>query len=191
MKKHTLIQNISVFIATWFYTGFIPPIFLRGMAGTYGSFFSIPLCYLLVLNARASIARTGDIINCQIYLAATTLVLLVGLIVVAFAEPAIGPRTDWKGKAKYRDQNQIVIDETFGMLITYFPLVFLPVDLLSPKGLLLMSIAFLYFRFFDIVKVWPTKIFDNMKDPFGVMLDDGIAGIYAAILLTLTYRFFF
>ncbi len=49
-------------------------------------------------------------------------------------------------------------------------------------------LAFLFFRLCDIVKPWPANWIDkNMHTGFGVMLDDVVAGVYAAVLLYLTF----
>jgi phosphatidylglycerophosphatase A len=97
------------------------------------------------------------------------------------AEIALGPRDDWGGNVKIRDQNQIVIDEVLGMLITCNYLRYLQVSQLELW--LLLFIGFVFFRFFDIVKIPPTKYFDRMKNPAGVMLDDFVAGVYACLSL--------
>lgn len=53
---------------------------------------------------------------------------------------------------------------------------------------LYFALAFLFFRLCDIVKPWPANWIDkNMHSGFGVMLDDVVAGIYAAVLLYLTF----
>ena len=45
-------------------------------------------------------------------------------------------------------------------------------------------VSFFLFRFFDIVKPYPINIIDkNIKNGFGVMLDDVVAGIYSSIIL--------
>jgi len=45
-------------------------------------------------------------------------------------------------------------------------------------------ISFVMFRLFDITKPYPiNKIDKKMKNGFGVMLDDVIAGIYSSIFL--------
>jgi phosphatidylglycerophosphatase A len=46
-------------------------------------------------------------------------------------------------------------------------------------------LAFALFRFFDIVKIPPATFFDKMKNARGVMFDDFVAGIYAAVVLLL------
>jgi len=173
LTKGDHIKNkIALLIATWFYSGLIPPVILKGMAGTYGSFFSIPLCYLLLITEQKIGLSYGFV---------TILIFLLGLWCVSKAEISLGPRTDWKNKTKSRDQNQIVIDETFGVLITCYPLTLINFN----SYWLVLGIAFVLFRFFDIVKVPPTKYFDNMKNAFGVMFDDFVAGIYSAIMLTI------
>ena len=51
-----------------------------------------------------------------------------------------------------------------------------------PSDLLAMAAAFLLFRLFDIVKPWPVSWADHrVRDGFGVMLDDVVAGVLAAI----------
>ena len=47
-----------------------------------------------------------------------------------------------------------------------------------------MIVSFLAFRFFDILKPFPINLIDKkMKNGFGVVLDDIVAGIYATIFL--------
>lgn len=171
-------NKIAILISTWFGSGLIPPVILKGMAGTYGSLFSIPLvCLALYLNETTfSFA----------YLAIVLIVYLIGLWSVRIAEEALGPRTDWKGKTKTRDQNQIVIDETLGMLITCSLL-----RLSDPSFWWLVLIGFGFFRLFDIIKLWPTKKFDRMHTANGVMLDDVVAGFYALFFLQIISIIFF
>lgn len=74
------------------------------------------------------------------------------------------------------DSGAIVIDEVVGIWVTLLPL-----TILSPLNIFL---AFVLFRFFDIVKPWPVSWADKkLHNEHGVMLDDVLAGIYAAIIL--------
>jgi phosphatidylglycerophosphatase A len=75
------------------------------------------------------------------------------------------------------DPGWIVIDEIAGQMI---PLLALPH--VSLVGLVL---AFIAFRFFDISKPGPIGWVDGRHDVWGVMSDDWLAGIAAAILLLL------
>ncbi len=76
------------------------------------------------------------------------------------------------------DDGRIVIDELVGYLAT---VALLPFS--WPAAL----IGFLWFRVFDIAKPPPASWFDRRwKNGVGVVLDDVVAGIYAAGALRLT-----
>ena len=157
-------DRLAVAIATWFGCGLIPSIYQPAMGGTYGSLAAVPLCFVLLTYG-----------NWQLYIAVTVLILFVGMWSVPHAERALGPRADWRGISRSRDQNQIVIDEVVGMLIACSPiLVVAPERIYGP-----IMLAFAAFRIFDIVKPLGIRVFDRMKSAFGVMMDDVIAGIYA------------
>lgn len=73
------------------------------------------------------------------------------------------------------DDSAIVIDEVVGGWIALMA---------AGTGLVSVALAFLLFRFFDIIKPWPVNWADQkLKGPLGVMADDVLAGIYAAIVL--------
>jgi len=77
------------------------------------------------------------------------------------------------------DHGGIVWDEIAGMYLT------LMVAPVSVAGWLL---AFAFFRFMDIVKPWPIRDLDHrLGGGVGIMLDDLVAALYAAVLLGL-YR---
>lgn len=76
------------------------------------------------------------------------------------------------------DHGGIVFDEIVGFLVSCLPLLIFG---LSTWWLLP---AFALFRFFDIVKPWPIKVVDaKVHGGFGIMVDDLIAGVFAAALL--------
>lgn len=80
------------------------------------------------------------------------------------------------------DHGGIVWDEFVGYWITMF---------MAPAGWLWIAIGFLLFRFFDILKPWPIRVLDaRVKGGFGIMIDDVLAGIFAAISLQIIYYFF-
>jgi phosphatidylglycerophosphatase A len=80
-----------------------------------------------------------------------------------------------------KDSGKIVIDEVVGYLIT---MAGVPISWGS------VILGFFLFRFFDIVKVSPANIIDrNLKNGWGVVLDDVVAGIYACVMLHLLLRF--
>lgn len=75
------------------------------------------------------------------------------------------------------DHGSIVWDEIVPFwLVLYF----------CPAGWLWQALAFLVFRFFDIVKPQPARFFDEkVKNGFGVMADDLVAGAYTVLVLVL------
>lgn len=77
------------------------------------------------------------------------------------------------------DDSRIVWDEFAGQSIVLLPLLYM-----GNVSLLTVAIAFGLFRLFDIWKPWPIGLADkHVHGGFGIMLDDILAGIMAAIVL--------
>jgi len=75
-----------------------------------------------------------------------------------------------------KDPGRINIDELLGQWVTFLPLAHA-----GPGAILL---GFALFRLFDILKPWPVRSSENwMPGGYGVMLDDLLAGVYAAACL--------
>ena len=97
-----------------------------------------------------------------------------------------------------RDSKEIVVDEFIGQSI---PLLFwYKVDhsndsffsgfdpFVNYKFETWVILSFFLFRFFDISKPFPINLVDNnIKNGFGVMFDDVIAGIFSTIILYLLF----
>ncbi len=83
-------------------------------------------------------------------------------------------------QSKKHDPSKIVIDEVLGMFISV---------LFLPKILWLYVLAFLLFRFFDVVKFFPSNYAEKLSGGWGIMLDDVIAGLWTIGTLFLI-RFF-
>ena len=80
------------------------------------------------------------------------------------------------------DDGRIVIDEVVGQLITLFPLL---VVADAARSLPLLAAGFAVFRLFDIWKPGPVLWAErNFAGGAGVMLDDVVAGIFGAIVMT-------
>jgi len=78
------------------------------------------------------------------------------------------------------DSKYIVIDELLGIFII---LIFYDFILIYNDFLTLILI-FVIFRTFDIVKIFPANIIDKkIKNGFGVIFDDIVAGIYTILTL--------
>ncbi len=147
-------------IATVGYIGLLP----LG-PGTWGSLAALPLGYLLHWLGGFPLLAF-----------ATLLVFLVGYWAV----------TRETAGAADADPSEIVIDEVVGQWIALFPLSFgmwmmgMPAHVFPWPG---WVGAFLMFRLFDIWKPWPVSWADRKHGPMGVMLDDVVAGVMAAIVV--------
>lgn len=84
-------------------------------------------------------------------------------------------------KFSNEDPQEVVIDEVAGVLITLF---------LIPYSIIAMISGFFLFRLFDIIKPWPIKRLEPIKNGYGVMLDDVLAGVFANIVLQIIYYSF-
>jgi phosphatidylglycerophosphatase A len=78
-----------------------------------------------------------------------------------------------------KDPGIFVLDEWCGMAVT---LIGLPLDpVLAVAG-------FFLFRFFDIAKPAGIRRLDRLNHPFGIMLDDVLAGLYSNLILQGLWR---
>lgn len=144
-------------IATFFYTGLMRP-----APGTWGSAAAIPAAWAI----HWAFSFPG-------LLAATIAVFGLG----------------WWATAEYQnltgteDPSEVVIDEVAGMFIALTPLslglwwVGASPHIFPYPGWIA---GFLFFRLFDIWKPGPVGWADRRGDALGVMLDDVIAGVFAA-----------
>lgn len=79
-------------------------------------------------------------------------------------------------KSHGKDPQIIVIDEFLGIFISLFYIELTNINLI---------LAFIFFRFFDIIKPLGIKSLQKLNAGFGIMLDDILAGIYTTSLLHL------
>ncbi len=122
--------------------------------GTWGSLAALPFAWVI-----AHYFGTGGLAI------ATMAVFFVGW----WASGAMSRATGIK------DAGSIVIDEVAGQWLT---LTAAPLDPLA------YGLGFLLFRLFDITKPWPVRWADRrLPGGFGIMADDILAGLYAAIAL--------
>jgi phosphatidylglycerophosphatase A len=74
------------------------------------------------------------------------------------------------------DHRALVWDEFVGLWIALLP------ALLAPWWAVV--IGFALFRLFDVWKPWPIRVLDRrLKGGLGVMVDDVVAGVFAAVVL--------
>lgn len=123
---------------------------LPRIPGTWGSLAAIPPAILIV-------ALGGR----WALLGAAGVAFLVGLWASARYADSLGAE----------DPGKVVIDEVAGMWLALVPIA---------QDLAAYAIAFLFFRVFDIVKVWPANLLERrVKGGLGIMIDDVVAAIYA------------
>jgi phosphatidylglycerophosphatase A len=109
-----------------------------------------------------------------IYVAALLLGFAVGVWACNVAGRALG----------VDDHRSLVWDEFIGQWIALIPLL-IPAWL-PASGLRwwMLLACFALFRLFDVWKPWPIRWLDrHLKGGLGVMLDDVVAGVFAAIVL--------
>lgn len=99
------------------------------------------------------------------YVLATLLLFAVGVWICDVAARELGRD----------DPPSVVWDEIVGYLIAMTA---------APSGWQWIIVGFLLFRFFDILKPWPIRYIDQkVHGGMGIMLDDVLAGIAAALVL--------
>jgi phosphatidylglycerophosphatase A len=104
-----------------------------------------------------------------------TIGLAVGTVLVFFAGWWAAQTVTKAGGSK--DPGAVVIDEVAAQWL---------VLLAAPITPLAWVLAFLLFRIFDIWKPWPVRWADRqVAGGFGIMLDDLLAAVYAALGLSL------
>ena len=146
--------KISKIFVTIFYLGYS-----KIIPGTIGSFISFIIIYLAYISLN------------KIYLYILFIIFFIlSLFLINFYQKTI----------KKIDSSEIIIDEFLGVFI-----IFLFFDYYSNINIyFFFFIGFLLFRFFDIYKPFPINWIDKkIKNSFGVIFDDIVAGIYSSFCL--------
>lgn len=151
-RRLSSLDSVAVFVATLGPIGRAPK-----APGTWGSLAATavaPWCFMpLPWPAR---------------LAALALVLGLGAWAASRAEEALGRK----------DPGCVVVDELLGQWTAFAPFHLTGWDQALPLDLLTL---FALFRLFDILKPWPIRAIDRgVPGGIGVMLDDLLAGLFAA-----------
>ncbi len=158
-------QRAAEVIATWFYTGKSPK-----APGTVGSLATLPFGYLL--------HYLGGPIALGVGIAAA---FVIGL----WATKVELERRASKGQEAH-DPSDIVIDEVAGQLIALLPLS-IGLAMIGTEGHVFpwpgWIGGFVLFRFFDVLKPPPVSWAERAPGAMGVMLDDVVAGVLAALVM--------
>ena len=127
--------------------------------GTIGSIFSIVFLYFLIKFVSYSF-------------------LVIIFLITLFTSLKLIEK--YSNLLKSHDSSTIVIDEFLGIF-----LIILFYDYLKfTNDFIMFLLILILFRFFDILKIFPINWVDkNIKNSFGVVLDDLLAGVYSIIVL--------
>jgi len=127
--------------------------------GTIGSIFSIVFLYFLIKFVSYSF-------------------LVIIFLIILFTSLKLIEK--YSNLLKSHDSSTIVIDEFLGIF-----LIILFYDYLKfTNDFIMFLLILILFRFFDILKIFPINWVDkNIKNSFGVILDDLLAGVYSIIVL--------
>src|ERR1044072_3026028 len=142
--------------------------YLPVMPGTYGSLVGVGIFLGLTQFVKGN---------------ALIAVVLVAIVVSTFAGIWAASRTEELSGRK--DPGKVVVDEVAGQLISLFPL-----TLVTHWSILAVIISFILFRFVDIVKPYPARRLEALKGGLGIMCDDLIAGVYAAVITSIIVAVF-
>lgn len=85
-----------------------------------------------------------------------------------------------------RDPREFVLDEVAGQFVA---LVAVTHTVLAVAPWKIALAAFLFFRLFDIVKPFPAGRAERLRGGPGIVLDDIVAGLYAAICVHLWFHY--
>jgi phosphatidylglycerophosphatase A len=172
--------HISLLLATWFGLGYLPK-----APGTWGSIGGMALALLMAwANTRnhsttSAVPANGNFWTTGLLpssgeAAITLMIAVMGVIVAGRAARY----------AQIDDPQWVVIDEVSGQLLTYY--LFFWLLPLNWKSWLL---GFILFRAFDIWKPFPARQLEHLPGGWGIMADDWMAGIYAALVLQVALHF--
>ena len=110
--------------------------------------------------------------------------VVVGSVVCVKYAPAIIAAT---GKD---DPREVVADELAGEALTFLAVpFFITADISAWQICITTALGFLLFRIFDIAKPWPIRKLEKLPEGWGVLADDLLAAVFAAIVLLVCYWF--
>jgi phosphatidylglycerophosphatase A len=158
-------EKIIKIAATFFGAGEV-----EGMPGTIGTIAAIPLYIIIAMVQYLPMFRDENGNTSIIYYNFYFIFLALFFV---FASYISGEAEKYY---REKDCQKIVIDEVLGFLTTMFLIKFHIVTII---------LGFIFFRIFDIIKIYPINKAQEVEGGVGVVLDDFIAGIFANIMVVL------
>ena len=156
-----MIKKLNSIFVTMFSLGRIG--FLPGTFGSLATVIFLFVCFH-ILNLSSNI------------------ILIILVIVFAYSFIAIKNYTE---NDENKDPGEIIIDEFIGQAIPiYLYEISHGTEKTIDQALIIYTVCFILFRFFDILKPFPVSYFDRKhKNSFGVVMDDVCAGLYVVLSL--------
>jgi phosphatidylglycerophosphatase A len=167
--------RLALFLATVFGAGYAPK-----APGTFGSLVGVALSIAMTwLGARHILSLHGAT-DTPTSFWGTQWIPTYFAYVVALAIAALGVYASHRVAIAVgeKDPPYVVIDEVSGQLLTYY-LSYSPVYWKS------WLLGFILFRVFDIWKPFPVRQLEKLPGGWGIMADDWMAAVYAALVLRL------
>jgi phosphatidylglycerophosphatase A len=146
--------------------------------GTWGSLVGVGL-YLLVRGAlmkaffASAAGRNFNLLHVFYGVVAFELVVVFAISLVGTW--AASRTEELSGR---KDPGKVVIDEVAGQYIAL-----IPVPFVLETAWWTFILAFILFRIFDIVKPYPARRLESLESGLGIMADDIVAGVYAALVV--------
>jgi len=136
-----------------------------------------PIGYLPAPGTAGSLVAAILGVFITIYFGFMTLVVMI-VIAALVSFPAIDAHHALTGK---HDNKEIIIDEVVGQWLVFLAIPLTP--LWGWNYLLLVGLAFILFRVFDILKPPPVSTAEELPGAAGVIADDVMAGVLAGVLI--------
>jgi phosphatidylglycerophosphatase A len=159
--------RFSLLIATCFGIGHLPR-----APGTWASLVGIALYWVVFHFWAGRFISFGFTLRTGGGLHGYSLFPYVLTVIVALVGVWSAGRVEkWAGQ---KDPRFVVIDEVSGQLFTY-------VFAVVPPNWKYLLLGFILFRVFDIWKPFPARQAESLPRGWGIMADDWVAAIYAAL----------
>jgi phosphatidylglycerophosphatase A len=162
---HVRKPRLSLFFATAAYVGYLPK-----APGTWGSLVGM----LLYALAQKAYGYNFDLSLHDHYYLTRTLAYEGWLLAAIIAIVGVAASTRVARFAGKNDPQFVVIDEVSGQFLTYLLA-------LAPLNWKYLALGLILFRVFDIWKPFPVRQAESLPGGWGIMADDWVAAIYAAI----------
>ncbi|HKF52591.1 MAG TPA: phosphatidylglycerophosphatase A [Candidatus Acidoferrales bacterium] len=161
--------RLSFFLATAAGAGYLP-----AAPGTWGSLAGI-LVYAIFSYPLTKL-RTGDVfgLSWPTYYVHSPLIFVGGVLAILIAAIGVIASSRVARFVSRKDPQIVVIDEVSGQFLTYLLA-------LAPLNWKYLLLGFILFRGFDTWKPFPARQAESLPSGWGIMADDWMAGVYAAI----------